>query len=36
MSHPQRCGESILGGEDGRLIFGSIIDTVMERRAVGV
>ncbi len=36
MPHPERCGEAILGGEDGRLIFGSIIDTLAARRAVGV
>lgn len=31
MPHPERCGEAILGGEDGKLIFGSIIDTLAER-----
>ena len=36
MPHPERCGEALLGGEDGRLIFGSIMDAVAERRAVAV
>ena len=32
MPHPERCGEAILGGEDGRLIFESIVATLAERR----
>ena len=34
MPHPERCTEAILGGEDGRLIFGSIIATLAERQPV--
>jgi phosphoribosylformylglycinamidine synthase len=34
MPHPERCGEALLGGEDGRLIFGSLVETLAERRAV--
>ena len=37
MPHPERCTEGILGGEDGRLIFGSIIAslaTLAERQPV--
>jgi phosphoribosylformylglycinamidine synthase len=34
MPHPERCAEAILGGEDGRLIFGSIIATLAERQPV--
>ena len=32
MPHPERCGEAILGGEDGRLIFESVIETLAERQ----
>ncbi len=31
MPHPERCGEAILGGEDGRLIFGSLVAAMAER-----
>ncbi|HEX6817546.1 MAG TPA: phosphoribosylformylglycinamidine synthase subunit PurQ [Ktedonobacterales bacterium] len=34
MPHPERCGEAILGGEDGRLIFGSLVATLAERASV--
>ena len=34
MPHPERCPEAILGGEDGRLIFDSIIATLAERQPV--
>jgi phosphoribosylformylglycinamidine synthase len=34
MPHPERCGEAILGGEDGRLIFGSLVAALAERQAV--
>jgi phosphoribosylformylglycinamidine synthase len=34
MPHPERCTEAILGGEDGRLIFGSIIAALAERSVV--
>lgn len=34
MPHPERCAEAILGGEDGRLIFGSIIAALAERQVV--
>jgi phosphoribosylformylglycinamidine synthase len=34
MPHPERCTEAILGGEDGRLIFGSIIAALAERQVV--
>jgi phosphoribosylformylglycinamidine synthase len=32
MPHPERCVESLVGGEDGRLIFGSLIATLEARR----
>ncbi len=32
MPHPERCCESLVGGEDGQLIFGSIVDALAERR----
>ncbi|MCL5942112.1 MAG: phosphoribosylformylglycinamidine synthase subunit PurQ [Actinobacteria bacterium] len=31
MPHPERVCESVLGGTDGRGLFGSLIDTVLER-----
>ncbi len=34
MPHPERVCEPIVGGTDGRAIFQSIIDTVLERRGV--
>jgi phosphoribosylformylglycinamidine synthase len=34
MPHPERCGEAILGGEDGRLIFGSMVAALAGRRSV--
>jgi phosphoribosylformylglycinamidine synthase len=34
MPHPERCGEAILGGEDGRLIFESIVTSLAEREPV--
>jgi len=33
MPHPERCGEAILGGEDGRLIFESMVAALVERQA---
>jgi phosphoribosylformylglycinamidine synthase len=32
MPHPERCAEAILGGEDGRLIFNSMIAALVEQR----
>ena len=32
MPHPERCAEAILGGEDGRLIFNSMIAALTEQR----
>ena len=32
MPHPERCVEALLGGEDGRLIFGSMIAALTEAR----
>ena len=32
MPHPERCGETILGGDDGRLIFESLVASLAERR----
>jgi phosphoribosylformylglycinamidine synthase len=32
MPHPERCGEALLGGEDGKLIFGSMIASLAESR----
>ena len=29
MPHPERCAESVLGNQDGQLLFRSMIDTVM-------
>ena len=34
MPHPERCGEAILGGEDGRLIFGSLVAALSQRMAL--
>jgi phosphoribosylformylglycinamidine synthase len=34
MPHPERCGEALLGGEDGRLIFGSLVAALAERQPV--
>ncbi|HZC04997.1 MAG TPA: phosphoribosylformylglycinamidine synthase subunit PurQ [Ktedonobacterales bacterium] len=34
MPHPERCGEALLGGEDGKLIFGSMIAALAEREPV--
>jgi len=34
MPHPERCCEALIGGEDGRLIFGSIVETLAERRVL--
>ncbi len=34
MPHPERCGEALLGGEDGKLIFGSMIGALAERQPV--
>jgi phosphoribosylformylglycinamidine synthase len=31
MPHPERCAEAVLGGEDGRLIFNSMVATWAER-----
>lgn len=33
MPHPERCVEALLGGEDGRLIFGSMVAALHARRA---
>ena len=33
MPHPERCCEAILGGEDGRLILESIVDSVLRPAA---
>jgi phosphoribosylformylglycinamidine synthase len=35
MPHPERCVEAVLGGEDGRLIFGSMVAALAERQAAG-
>jgi phosphoribosylformylglycinamidine synthase I len=32
MPHPERCAEAVLGGEDGLLIFGSLVADLAERR----
>ena len=32
MPHPERCGEALLGGEDGKLVFGSMIAALTEKR----
>lgn len=32
MPHPERCAEAALGGEDGRLLFGSMVAALAERR----
>ena len=32
MPHPERCAESLLGGEDGQLIFGSMLAALAERQ----
>ncbi|MGZ3581701.1 MAG: phosphoribosylformylglycinamidine synthase subunit PurQ [Ktedonobacterales bacterium] len=33
MPHPERCGEAMLGGEDGKLIFASMVAALAEREA---
>lgn len=33
MPHPERCAEAALGGEDGRIIFESMVATLLERQA---
>ncbi len=33
MPHPERCAEALLGGDDGRLIFTSMVDALAERQA---
>lgn len=33
MPHPERCAEAMLGGEDGRLIFSSMVAALAERRS---
>ena len=33
MPHPERCAESALGGEDGRIIFESMVAALLERQA---
>src|SRR5215467_8409791 len=35
MPHPERCVEAALGGEDGRLIFGSMVAALAERQTLG-
>ena len=35
MPHPERCVEAVLGGEDGRLIFGSMVAALAERQMAG-
>lgn len=32
MPHPERCGEALLGGEDGKLIFGSMLAALADRQ----
>jgi phosphoribosylformylglycinamidine synthase len=32
MPHPERCAEAVLGGEDGRLVFASMVAALAERR----
>lgn len=34
MPHPERCSEAILGGEDGKAIFESVISNLMESQKV--
>jgi phosphoribosylformylglycinamidine synthase subunit PurQ / glutaminase len=34
MPHPERCCEGLIGGEDGRLIFGSLVETLAERQVL--
>ena len=33
MPHPERCAESVLGNEDGQLLFRSMIDAAMSGQA---
>lgn len=33
--HPERCAESMLGNEDGRLIFLSVLEALKEQQKVG-
>ena len=34
MPHPERCSEGLLGGEDGRAIFESVISSLLENKKV--
>ena len=34
MPHPERCSEGLLGGEDGRAIFESVISSLLENEKV--
>ncbi|HJT22812.1 MAG TPA: phosphoribosylformylglycinamidine synthase subunit PurQ [Nitrospira sp.] len=36
MPHPERCVEAMLGNEDGRLIFQSMLESLKHKRPVGV
>jgi phosphoribosylformylglycinamidine synthase len=36
MPHPERCAEEVLGGEDGRLIFQSMIESLSKKKIVAV
>ncbi|MBS0182160.1 MAG: phosphoribosylformylglycinamidine synthase subunit PurQ [Nitrospira sp.] len=36
MPHPERCAEAVLGNEDGRMIFESIITSLGKKKLVGV
>jgi phosphoribosylformylglycinamidine synthase subunit PurQ / glutaminase len=36
MPHPERCAEEMLGNEDGRLIFQSMIESLKQKKPVGV
>jgi phosphoribosylformylglycinamidine synthase len=36
MPHPERCAESVLGNEDGRLILASMVEGMKKKQPVGV
>ncbi|CAI8015746.1 Phosphoribosylformylglycinamidine synthase subunit PurQ [Geodia barretti] len=36
MPHPERCCDALLGGEDGKFIFQSMIDALSARILSGV
>jgi phosphoribosylformylglycinamidine synthase subunit PurQ / glutaminase len=36
MPHPERCAEEMLGNEDGRVIFQSMMESLGKSKPIGV